>query len=91
MIEFPYQAKDGTVFISCSTNTEERTRIETLLGEIKTICKIIGERGKTGLRIVKELNCNGSLCAILSLNEVVLLSDEELESILREIHQKQSH
>jgi len=91
MIEFSHEAKDGTFFIICSTNAEERVRIETLLSQIKTICKIIGSEGRTGLRIVKELNCNGSLCAIFSLNQVVLIDDEELDLICQEILQKQSH
>lgn len=91
MIEFPYQAKDGTVFIHCSTNAEEKAQLETLLSQTKTICRIIGSEGKTGLRIVKELNCNGFLCAIFSLNQIVLLNNEELGLICQEILQKQSH
>ena len=91
MIEFSYGAKDDTVFIHCSTNAEEKIRIETLLGQIKTICKIIRPEGKTGLRIVRELNYNGSLCVVLSLNKVISLGDEELRLILEEVQQRQGH
>ncbi|MBU3934889.1 hypothetical protein KKC00_02940 [Patescibacteria group bacterium] len=83
MINFSYQVKGGMVFIHCSTNKEERAVLEMLLSQIKTICSIVGDTGRTGLRIVRELelNCNSSLCVIFSLNEVVSLSDKELETI----------
>ncbi len=87
MIEFPYQVKDGTVFIHCSTNVGEKARIETLLSQTKTICKIVGNEGKTGLRIVKEMTINSCLCAIFSLGQVVLFLEKEEVEIIEKIEE----
>jgi len=82
MIEFSFKAKDGTVFVHRPVNQKEEVELRTLLSQTKVICELVGEKGKTGLWIVKEFSVNGRICAILSLGRKINIIEKELSGIV---------
>lgn len=89
MIEFKYCVKNGDVFIHCATSQKEKERLETLLRQTETICRIVGSEGKTGLRIVEEFTLNGQLVVIFSLHQKVTLDADEIDVIRDKIVHRQ--
>lgn len=83
MVALSYNAKSGRVYIDYPADEEEEKSLQGVLGQIKAVCKIVGPKGKTGLRIVKEMIVDGRLCAVLSLGDIIQITQEEEVEIKR--------
>ncbi len=82
MIRFSHECRDGRVFIHCAANETERKDLETVAHQTKTICDMVGNKEKkTGLWLTGEINHNGRLIVIFSLERKVALRKEELKLI----------
>jgi hypothetical protein len=80
MIKFKHTNEEGDVFVCYSTSQAEKERLGRLLSQTEAICRVVGERGKTGLWVVEKFIVKGQLVVIFSLYQrVVLAEDEKME------------
>ncbi len=82
MITFSFEVTDGTAYVHCSENHEERKRLKTLSLEVNAICK---KTDKTGLWIVCEYDSGVQVVLITSLNKRIPLKEVELEAIKKSL------
>jgi len=90
MIRFEYKAENGRVYVHQAASPEDKARLKTLLRETEIVCQIVGEKGKTGLRIVDSFDLDGQFLLIVSLEKKVELSEEELELIKGQVKSGQT-